>query len=303
MEFDHAKLRAFAAAVTEGSLDAAARRLHVTPSAVSQRIKALETHTGQVLPVRSIPVRTTAAGDVVLRLARQVEHLTTDATSLLRDDDRDGTPLLPIAVNADSLGTWVLPALAPLASQVRFDIRREDEERTSLLLRDGTVVAAATAQAAAVPGCRSVALGAMRYRPRATTSFLRTWFPDGVTPDALVAAPTVLFDRDDDLQHGWLRARGAVGQPPCHYVPSTADHEQAIRLGLGWGMVPDFGSASPLGRREDGLVLLDPEAMVERTLHWQQWRLESPSLRLVGEAVVAAAHQHLQPVSDAAGHR
>ena len=42
-----------ATVLDEGSLDAAARRLHVTPSAVSQRIKALEEHVGRVLLVRA----------------------------------------------------------------------------------------------------------------------------------------------------------------------------------------------------------------------------------------------------------
>ena len=39
--------------VKEGTFDAAARTLHVTPSAVSQRIKALEQRVGRVLVVRS----------------------------------------------------------------------------------------------------------------------------------------------------------------------------------------------------------------------------------------------------------
>jgi hypothetical protein len=56
-----------AAVVDEGSLDAAAQRLHITPSAVSQRVKALEEQLGRVLLVRSRPVRTTPAGEAVVR--------------------------------------------------------------------------------------------------------------------------------------------------------------------------------------------------------------------------------------------
>lgn len=48
-----------AVVVDEGTLDAAARRLHITPSAVSQRIKALEEQLGRVVLVRSKPARVT----------------------------------------------------------------------------------------------------------------------------------------------------------------------------------------------------------------------------------------------------
>lgn len=284
VDLDLAQLRAFAATVDEGSLDAAARRLLITPSAVSQRLKALETSVGRVLLVRSRPVCPTPAGDSVLRLARQVEHLAQEATAELGEGGTARTAV-PVAVNADSLGSWALPALATVAQEVLLDIRREDEQVTSRLLRDGTVMAAITTEARPVPGCRSTVLGAMRYRPVAARSFVRRWFADGATAEALAEAPVVLFDRDDDLQHELLRRRGVTADPPCHYVPSTADHREAVRLGLGWGMLA--------GEIPDVTVVVDPDGAVERVLHWQRWRLSSRALDLVGEAVVSAARTHL----------
>ena len=53
--------RTLDAVVTAGSLDAAAAALSITPSAVSQRLKSLETRVGRVLLVRSKPVQPTAA--------------------------------------------------------------------------------------------------------------------------------------------------------------------------------------------------------------------------------------------------
>ena len=96
--------------VKEGTFDAAARTLHVTPSAVSQRIKALEQRVGRVLVVRSKPVQATEAGEALLRLGQQLTLLETETLRQLgteRDDERPTT--LPIAVNADSLATWILP--------------------------------------------------------------------------------------------------------------------------------------------------------------------------------------------------
>src|SRR3954470_5131115 len=109
MEFDLGQLRALDATVREGTLEAAARALHVTPSAISQRLRALEIATGRVLLVRTKPVQVTQSGQAVLRLARQLDLLAADVARELGEDDADGRPRLPIAVNADSMATWVLP--------------------------------------------------------------------------------------------------------------------------------------------------------------------------------------------------
>ena len=291
MNLDLAQLRALDATVREGTLEAAARALHVTPSAISQRLRALEVATGRVLLVRTKPVRVTGSGEAVLRLARQVDLLTADvARELGGDPSPEPVPPLPIAVNADSMATWVLPALTPLAGDVCFDLYREDQAHTSALLRAGTVMAAVTADAEPVPGCTSTRLGGMRYRPMATPGFARRWFPAGPTAEALARAPIVVFDRKDDLQHRYLYAiAGPHVTPPVHYVPAATDLVAAVSLGLGWGMVP--GLQAPGGSGE--LVALDPAAAVDVVLYWQQWRLRSGTLDRVREAVLAAAARDL----------
>jgi len=183
MDLDVAQLRALSAAVSEGTFEAAARTLHVTPSAISQRLRALEVATGRVLLVRSKPVQVTESGQVVLRLARQIDLLAAEtARELGEEGSAAGPRAVPIAVNADSLATWVLPALAPLAGSMCFDIHREDQEYTAALLREGAVMAAVTADADPVPGCSSTRLGSMRYRPMASVGFIERWFPDVPLP-------------------------------------------------------------------------------------------------------------------------
>nr|WP_231134139.1 LysR family transcriptional regulator ArgP [Motilibacter deserti] len=278
-------MRALSAVAAEGSFEGAARALHVTPSAISQRLKALERAAGSVLLVRSRPVQVTPAGQALLRLARQVDLLVSDAAAELAGIPARGT--VPVAVNADSLATWVLPALAPLADEgITFDVFREDQAHTSRLLRDGTVVAAVTSEAEAVPGCTVRRLGSMRYRPMAAPRFAERWFPEGVTATALGSAPVVVFDRRDDLQHAYLRRRTrGRARPPMHYVPASADFVHAVRLGLGWGMVPELQAAG----LAEPLVDLDPRGAVDVTLHWQQWRLASPALDRLAAAVTEAA--------------
>jgi LysR family transcriptional regulator (chromosome initiation inhibitor) len=289
MDLDLAQLRALEATATTGTLDAAARALHVTPSAISQRLKALERATGRVLLVRSKPVQVTPSGQALLRLARQIDLLTTDATRELEIEEHpQRSVILPIAVNADSLATWVLPALAPLAGECCFDLHRADQAHTSALLRAGTVMAAVTADAEPVPGCSSTRLGIMRYRPLATRAFADRWFPDGATTQAFTQAPVVVFDRSDDLQHAHLRFRGVdPALAPMHHVPSSADYLTAVRLGMGWGMVPDLQAT------DSDLVELGSDGAVDVVLYWQQWRLRSPSLDRVAAAVLTAARREL----------
>jgi len=278
--------------VSEGTFEAAARSLRVTPSAVSQRLKALETAAGRVLLVRSKPIRVTESGAVVLRMARQVELLVADTATEL-GDERSPRVTLPLAVNADSLATWVLPALAPLAGSIGFDLHREDEDHTSELLREGSVMAAVTTQARPVPGCRSVRLGVMRYRPMASPEFVARWFPAGLTPAALAVAPVLVFDRNDDIQHRYLRRRtGRSVDPPVHHVPASSDFRSAIELGFGWGMLPDLQSRTP--ERDGTVVDLDTDGAIDVVLHWQQWQLRSGLLDRVAEAVVAAAREELR---------
>lgn len=292
MDLDLAQLQALRAAVDAGTLEGAARDLHVTPSAISQRLKALEQATGHVLLVRSKPVQVTDPGRTVLRLAREMDLLVADTAREL-DGDVDGPVMLPVAVNADSLSTWLLPALAPLRNEVLLDLHRADQDDTAALLRDGSVVAAVTAASDPVPGCTSTPLGILRYRPAAVPGFAERWFPDGPTPAALKRAPVVDFDRDDDLQRGWLRRR-TRGQPtpPTHRVPSTEGFVQAILAGLGWGMLSDLQLAEPSLR--SAVVLFDPDATVDVPLHWQRWKVRSPSLERLSEVVLAGARHSLR---------
>jgi LysR family transcriptional regulator (chromosome initiation inhibitor) len=278
------QLEALGAAVSEGTFEAAARKLHVTPSAISQRIKALETTVGRVLVTRSKPVEPTASGATLLRAARQIEAVTADALGALGGDRSGSATTIALAVNADSLATWLVPALTGLGSELVFDLRRDDETRTAELLRDGTVMAAVTASGEPVPGCTVEPLGQMRYRPRACSEFVARWFTAGATVQELSRAPVVCFDRGDQLQDSYLRRRARRRlEPPRHYVPGSGAFVQAVRAGLGWGMVPDLQAEPQTG--EPPLIEFDPRGVVDVRLFWQQWRLRSGALEHVAEAV------------------
>ncbi|MCC4909034.1 LysR family transcriptional regulator ArgP [Microbacterium sp. cx-59] len=284
-----------AAVVDTGTMDAAARRLHITPSAVSQRIRALEERVGQVLLVRAKPARATEAGARVVRLARQYALLAHDTLVELGIDGAgvagDRAVSIPLAVNADSMATWFLAPLADVATDHRvvFDLHRDDQDFTAALLESGEVVAAVTSRTEPVAGCRVSALGTMRYEAVATPAVAERMGEDAAS------VPLVDFDRRDDLQSRWLRERGIdPATPPRHYVPGSNDFAIAVRAGLGWGMLPEVQSEDALAA---GRIVRLGGAPIDVPLYWQQWNIDSPLLRATADAVAAGARRALRPVS------
>ncbi|MEU4253775.1 LysR family transcriptional regulator ArgP [Amycolatopsis sp. NPDC026612] len=286
------QVRTLLAVVDAGTFDAAAAALHVTPSAVSQRVKALEQRTGSVLVTRTKPVRVTDSGQVVVRFARRLAALERDARAEL---GLSGEPVrVAIAVNADSLSTWFLPALAGVTADppICFELHREDQDRTTTLLREGRVMAAVTSSAIPVQGCSVRPLGALRYLPLAGPAFVARWVTGALRED-LSTAPVVVFDDHDDLQDAFVRELGGDGASPLrHHVPASEAIVAAIEAGLGWGMVPEAQAAA--GLRGGTLVPLARDRPVDVPLYWQQWKLDLPELSTVAEAVAAAASASLR---------
>ncbi|WGW13933.1 LysR family transcriptional regulator ArgP [Saxibacter everestensis] len=293
MDIQFEQLRTFAAVIDEGTFEAAARKLQVTPSAVSQRIKALEQQVGRVLVRRTKPAGATESGQVIMRLARQVAMLEDEASYSLNPDDADSAGSdIPLVVNADSLATWVLPTLASLLERWRitFDIHRENEMHSADVLREGAVMAAISSTSEPVQGCSVRKLGSMRYRAMASEGFIERWFSDGVTPDSLSRAPHIDFDRKDSLQTRFLRGTTRKQlEPPKHFVPASSDFRNAVELGLGWGMLPE--------QQVEGSTRLRPLGVgrpIDVPLFWQRWKLDSPVLDAVSEAVLAGARRFLR---------
>jgi len=291
MRFDPVQLETLTVILEEGSFEAAARRLHLTPSAVSQRVRALEREAGQVLVRRTSPVTVVPAGEPLVRLGRQLRLLAAEAAVALggRGGEAGAEEVLElsVAVNADSLATWFRPVLAAGAGRVGTALRLhlDDESFSHDLLRRGEVLAAVTSEPRPVQGCSVEPLGLLRYRA-ASAPGLRERHGRGRGVD-WARMPMVVFDERDRLQDRVLEDRGAPRPAVVHRVPSTADFLEAIRCGLGWGMVPESQLAPAVAAGE--LVRLPGPAPVDVGLHWQRWRLESPALDALTHDVRRAA--------------
>lgn len=269
---DYNAAYAVATIVRTGSFERAAKALNVTPSAISQRVKQLEERMGAVLIERGTPCRATDKGAWLCRHMELVGQLENNLLEQLPElGDVSSNPItVDVAVNADSLGTWFLPAMAGFTqrSNVLLNIAVDDQDHTADWLRRGRVLAAVTSKSEPVSGCTVTALGHLRYVATASPEFIRTYFADGVTADAMTQAPVLTFNQKDTMQQDWLAANFASTlAPPTHWLPSTQGFVEACLLGMGWSLNPiDLVRAHI---EAGGLVELVPGATTDIALYWQ----------------------------------
>lgn len=300
--FDPAALECLAAIVEEGGFERAARRLSITQSAVSQRLRALEAQVGTVLIVRSRPLRPTSAGQLLLKHTQQLRLLRADLDRDLRElapssagggreDER-----ISIAINADSIATWALPALGELARQrLPLEVIADDQDFTQEWLRQGQVLGCVTTLKQALRGCRMVALGAMDYIAIATPRYLREQCAGGLTPHNFRQVSFVAFNRKDDMQAEFVaRAFGLrrVGLRQL-FVPSSEGQVRAVLAGWGVSVVPEL---LVRGLMEQGqLVDALPGQRLPIQLYWHCWNLQSEVLDALTAALLRTAAQALKP--------
>lgn len=297
---DYSALSALAAVVQEGSFERAARTLHVTPSAISQRIRLLEERVGSALVVRGQPCQATAMGRHLCQHVDRVRLLEQELQGTVPTLTPDGPVRvrLPVAVNADSLATWFAPAVATFAADaaVLLDVAVDDQEHTAEWLRNGTVLAAVTGSSRAPTGCNSQSLGTMRYLAAASPTFMARYFGEGVGSGTLARAPSLLFNTKDELQTRWVqRLCHRHVELPRHTLPSAHAFVVAAVAGMGWGMLPETMVAEHL--RCGALVELVPGTALDVPLYWQQTRAASTLLEALTRQVQSAALAALAPAS------
>lgn len=296
---DYPLLEAVAAVDREGSFEGAARALHLTPSAISQRVKLLEERVGSPLVARGRPCTATPAGRYLCRHVERVGLLERELHGVLPAVAAGAGPsraaVLRVAINADSLATWFPGAMARFAAvdDTLLEVSLDDEAHTAEWLRTGQVLAAVSARAEPGPGCRSVPLGRLRYLATASPAFVAHHFEEGVNAATLARAPTLRFSRKDELQRRWIRkACHRDLDPPTYCLPTTQAFLDAALAGLAWGMNPEHLARSHLAAGR--LVELIPGTTLEVPLHWQYARLSPPAVERLTRAVMAEARDQLR---------
>jgi LysR family transcriptional regulator (chromosome initiation inhibitor) len=293
--FDTDALECLAAIVEEGGFERAAVRLSVTQSAVSQRLRALEAQVGTVLLVRSRPVKPTSAGRLLIKHAMQMRLLRAD----LETDLQDLTPgsgaqreedRISIAINADSIATWALPALGPLVTEgLPLEIITDDQDFTHEWLREGQVLGCVTTLKQALRGCKVLPLGAMHYVAVASADYARANCPKGLTTHNFRQIPFIAFNRKDDLQTEFVGKACGLRRVTLsqRFVPSVEGQVRAVLAGWGVSVLPALQVQGLLASGD--LVNLAPQVTLPVNLYWHCWNLDSVVIDRLTAALSSAA--------------
>jgi LysR family transcriptional regulator (chromosome initiation inhibitor) len=294
VKLDAKQLQAFLAAIDNGSFEKAAKSLSITPSALSQRIHALEAHLGSPLVVRGRPCEPTQTGRRLLLYLRRATVLEEELLNELSGDQDEHLQVV-IAANGDTLATWFFPALAAIfvSERILLDVVVDDQDHTFTLLESGQVIACISTRPDPMRGCVAIPLGAVRYRLVASPAFQARWFPRGLSREAARKAPVFAYSRKDTLQDHFMQARFGLRADayPTHYLAQPEARLDAIRRGLGYGMVPQIQMQEWLESR--ALVDLAPEHFTDVALYWHSWAVQSPRMQALSQRSVEAARREL----------
>lgn len=311
--FDPDALECLAAIVEEGGFERAAQRLSITQSAVSQRLRALEAQVGTVLIVRSRPLKPTSAGQLLLKhtkmlrllradLERDLKELAPSSLGGAREEER-----ISIAINADSIATWALPALTELAQQgLPMEIIHDDQNFTHEWLREGQVLGCVTTLKQALRGCKVEPLGAMQYIAVATPDFaqnrlgLRDGAGESLATPALTQynfreVPFIAFNRKDELPVDFVGKAFGLKRVTLNqlFVPSSEGMVRAVLAGWGISVVPRLLAQGLIDQGQ--LVNVAPHYTLPIQLYWHCWNLESEVLDALTAALKQSAAQSLVP--------
>lgn len=290
---DYKHLKALAMVCQEGGFDKAAKLLHVTQSAVSQRIRQLEDQLGSPLIIRGNPPQPTAMGRRLLAHYLRVEQMEHDLRDQVKLPQAAEFHPLAIGVNEDSLASWFIEAVAPLLRSQAFTLQLsvDDQDQTHRLLRDGQVLGCVSTRSEPLQGCSVIYLGRMDYRCVCSTKFAARWFPEGLDTEAVSRAPAVIFNSKDQLHHRFLGDHLGILDHgfPLHYIPSTHAFCAAIVESLGYGMVPEHQVIPLLA---DGtLIELLPDRTTQVHLYWHHWDFKSGAIKELTRTLVDFARK------------
>ncbi len=281
---DYRLLEALAAVIEAGGFEKAAQALHLTQSAVSQRIRQLEHRLGQPVILRSTPPAATALGRRLHNHLQQVKQMEMG----LVDSGSDEPFKVRLTVNADSMSTWLAQGLAacPLSAQMDLDLVVEDQEVGLNRMRNGEVMACICAEAQPVNGGAVSALGVLRYRALASPEFVERYQTQRY-PERLTSAPCMIFNQDDRLQHQFLAAMNLPPPARQHRVPSSEGFVQMALSGMGFGLLPELQVAPYIASGD--LVNVGPDYHLDVPLYWHYWQTESDAMKALRQAVVQHA--------------
>lgn len=294
-QFDYKLLQALATVVKEQSFEAAASKLFITQSAVSQRVKQLEQQLSQPVLIRSQPLKATAAGQKLIAHYNQVMQFQAELLPELFTEQTQQPITVHFATNADCLATWLLPAIQPVIKQTQTELNLlvSDENYTLQKVKNGEAFGAISIQQAPIKGCDSVYLGTMEYILVGSQDFQQHYFPEGISAANLKQAPAVAFDQQDNMHVQFIAEHFGLneGDYPIHAVRSSEAFVAMAKLGLAHCLVPELQVREEL--KQGLLVNLLPDISLSVPLYWHHWQLLTGVHKALSEQIIQQGKQQL----------
>ena len=294
MKLDYKLLHALSVVIKDQSFERAAESLCITQSAVSQRIKQLEQYFAEPVLIRRHPIVATELGKKLLRHYHQVSQLEQELFNELYPQQQQ-LQTLHIATNADSLATWLIPAIAPLLKQHMIEVNMlvANEGHTLDRLKDGEAFGAISRQKKAAAGCIATLLGSQHYILVATQAFADKYFAQGINTNTLRNAPAVAFDQKDNMHVDYLVEHFGLkeGDYPLHAVRSSEAFVNMAKHGVAYCLIPELQISQEL--RNGQLINLLPDKPLVEVLYWHHWILIKGIHKKVSDAIINYGQQVL----------
>ena len=295
VNFDYKLLAALVEVIELQSFELAAKKLFISQSAISQRIKALEEHVGQPVLIRNQPLIATPAGEKLLSHFKKVKQLEHELVPLLFPDKPVKPMEVSLAVNADSIATWFIDAITPVLKKhlVELNLIIEHEERTLDKLRSGQAIGAVSTVEQPLKGYRSFKLGEMEYCLVANKAFQQKYFSNGVNQDSLKMAPGISYDHKDDMHVRYIAKHFnlAASEYYCHSVRSSEAFVALVKQGVAYCLLPKLQIEEALNTGQ--LINLCPDKELVETLYWHSWVLVRGLNKKISEQIVSIGREKL----------
>jgi DNA-binding transcriptional LysR family regulator len=221
------ELRAFTAVAEEGSLSSAARRLHLSQSALSQTIRSLERQLGvRLLDRHSTGVTVTEAGSILLREARALLLQYDRALTAVSETAAASYGTLRVGVPLELPGDLLPRALAAVSTafpRTRVDISHASSAAQLTALQAGELDVALARECPTDPGYDAVLaaeepLGVLLAAAAAS----ELGGPGGVQLHRLAGLEWIGFARSE--APAWYDQVAATLRSHGIEVPGTAEH-------------------------------------------------------------------------------
>lgn len=276
------------------SFEAAAKKLHVTQSAISQRIKGLETYYGEPVLIRILPYKPTRLGEYLIshfqRLCLLEESLEQQLgyTSI--------RPRVSIALNRDSLETWFLDLIedTSIFNDITVEIIADDQELTIDYLKKGLVSACLSTSEKEIIGGNVAFLGNMEYLLVASPAFIKSHFSGKDQKKCLLNAQAIKFDKNDKLHERYLEKFFGLNGENMHFhiVPSVRGFKKYALLGYGYGLIPKLDILEELKNKK--LIQLHVDKVWNIPLYWHYWDIESKFYKKFNTDIIRHVKNKLQ---------